>query len=277
MAKPGGKRRVWGVTMNISAINLYPVKSLRGCAVELAPVCSYGLQHDRQWMLVDLDAHMITQRECPLVATFTPRVDADGLRIAAPGHAEIFAPHDAGGWTNDEVVVDVWGHSYVGVAAISSINQALAAVLGVNCRLLSIRADVFRVRREVAFHDDSPILIISESSLEELNRRLAAPLPMNRFRPNLVVRDAAPFDEDGWQRIAIGDAVFRAVKACERCVITTVDQATGVPSGPEPLKTLATFRRKGEGVAFGQYYRPEQAGAVVRVGDAITVLSAMPS
>jgi len=262
--------------MNISAINLYPVKSLRGHAVEQAPVCSYGLQHDRQWMLVDPGAHMITQRECPLLATFTPRVNADGLRIAAPGHDEIFAPHDASGWTNDKVVVDVWSHSYVGVAAIPSINQELSAALGMNCRLLSIRSDVFRVRREVAFHDASPILIISEASLEELNRRLAAPLPMDRFRPNLVVRDAAPFDEDSWQRIAIGGTVFLAVKACERCVITTVDQATGVPIGPEPLKTLATYRRKGEGVIFGQYYRPEQAGAIVRVGAAITVLSAKP-
>ena len=96
---------------------------------------------------------------------------------------------------------------------------------------------------------------------------------MNRFRPNIVVRDAAaPFDEDAWQRIAIGDAVFRVVKACERCVITTVDQAMGVASGPEPLKTLATFRRKGEGVAFGQYYRPEQVTATIRLGDAVTVL-----
>jgi uncharacterized protein len=98
---------------------------------------------------------------------------------------------------------------------------------------------------------------------------------MNRFRPNIVVRDAAPFDEDGWQRIAIGDAVFRAIKACERCVITTVDQATGTFSGPEPLATLAKFRRKGEGVAFGQYYRPEQVAATIRLGDAVTVLGAI--
>ena len=155
--------------------------------------------------------------------------------------------------------------------------RALSEAIAMSCQLLSIRADVFRVKRDVAFHDDSPILIISESSLEELNRQLAVPLPMNRFRPNIVVRDATPFDEDGWQRIAIGDAVFRAIKACERCVITTVDQATGTFSGPEPLATLAKFRRKGEGVAFGQYYRPEQATATIRLGDAVTVLGAISS
>jgi MOSC domain-containing protein len=142
------------------------------------------------------------------------------------------------------------------------------------CQVLSIRADVFRTKRDVAFHDDSPILIISESSLEELNRHLAVPLPMNRFRPNIVVSDAAPFDEDEWQRIAIGDAAFRAVKACLRCVTTTIDQATGTPSGPEPLTTLAKFRRKGEGVAFGLYCRPEQAAATIRLGDTVTVLGA---
>ena len=228
-------------------------------------------------MLVDAAAHMITQRECPLMATLTPRVEASGLRVAAPGREDILVPYDAASWTNDEVVVDIFGHSYVGVAAASSISQALSEAIGMPCRLLSIRADVFRTKRDVAFHDASPINILSESSLEELNRQLAVPLPMNRFRPNIVVRDAAPFDEDGWQRIAVGDAVFRAIKACERCVIPTVDQATGIPSGPEPLATLAKFRRKGEGVVFGQYYRPEQAAATIRVGDAVTVLGAIAS
>ena len=263
--------------MNVSAINVYPIKSLRGNSLEEALICSYGLEHDRQWMLVDIQSRMITQRECTLLATFTVLAGRDGLRIATPDVREISVPHDTSSWTNDEVVVDVWGHSYVGVAAVSPINQAISEAIGMNCRLLSIRADVFRVKRDVAFHDDAPILIISDSSLKELNRRLTVPLPMNRFRPNIVVSDAAPFDEDGWQRIAIGDGCFRAIKACERCVITTVDQATGTFSGPEPLATLAKFRRKGEGVAFGQYYRPEQASAMIRLGDAVTVLGAIPS
>jgi uncharacterized protein YcbX len=263
--------------MNVSAINVYPIKSLRGSALVEAFVRSYGLEHDRRWMLVNQASRMITQRECPPLATLIPHVEAAGLRVRAPGGREIFVPYDAGSWTNDEVVVDVWGHSYVGVAAVPAINQALSEVIGMNCRLLSIRADVFRAKHDVAFHDDAPILIISESSLEELNRRLAVPLPMDRFRPNIVVRDAAPFDEDGWHSIAIGNAVFRPVKACVRCVTTTIDQATGILNGPEPLATLAKFRRKGEGVAFGQYYHPEQATAMIRLGDAVTVLSANSS
>ena len=263
--------------MNVSAINVYPVKSLHGTAVQEALVCAYGLEHDRQWILVDSQARMITQRECPPLALLTPHVNSESLRVSVPGGEDIRVPLDASGWTNDEAVVDVWGQIYVGVAAVAAVNQAFSAAIGMECRLLSIRTDVFRLKREVAFHDDAALLLIGESSLDELNRRLEAPIPMNRFRPSVVVSGAAPFDEDTWQRIAIGDTLFRAVKACQRCSITTVDQATGVMRGPEPLKTLATFRRKGDGVAFGQYYRPEQAGAVIRVGDAMTVLDTMAS
>lgn len=260
--------------MNVSAINVYPVKSLRGSALETARVCSYGLEHDRRWMLVNPTSQMITQRECPRLATLTPRVETDGVRIETPDGHDVLVPHDSASWTGGEVTVQVWERAYVGVAAVSEVNAALSAVIAMPCRLLSIRADVFRIKRDVAFHDSSPIHVISEASLEELNRRLPVPLPMDRFRPNIVLRDAAPFDEDGWQRIAIGDAALRAVKNCLRCVITTVDQATGTPRGPEPLATLAKFRRKGEGVAFGQYYRPEQASATIRRGDAVTVLGA---
>jgi uncharacterized protein YcbX len=99
---------------------------------------------------------------------------------------------------------------------------------------------------------------------------------MNRFRPNLVISDARPFAEDFWQRVTIGDTVLRALKACERCVITTVDQAEGVLKGPEPLKTLATFRRKGDNVAFGQYFRPETKGRRVRRGEDVRVLELKP-
>jgi uncharacterized protein YcbX len=263
--------------MNVSAINVYPVKSLRGSAVPEARVCAYGLEHDRQWMLVDVQDRKITQRECPPLALLAPHVNSGSLHISVPNRPDIMVPLDATGWTNDEVVVDVWGHVYVGVAAVPAVNQAFSEATGIDCRLLSIRTDVFRLKHEVAFHDDAAMLLAGEASLAELNRRLETPVPMNRFRPSVVITGATPFEEDTWQRIAIGDTLFREVKPCERCSITTVDQSTGVMRGPEPLKTLATFRRKGDGVAFGQYYRPEQPGAVIRVGDAITVLETMAS
>jgi uncharacterized protein YcbX len=198
------------------------------------------------------------------------------LRIALPSGNRIVVPFASDGWTDQQVTIDVFGHVYVGVVAAEPINAALSEAIGTPCRLASIRSDVFRTRHDVAFHDDSPVLVISQSSLDELNRRLSAPLPMNRFRPNLVVTDSKPFEEDLWQRIAIGDTVLRAVKQCERCVTTTVDQAAGVSTGPEPLKTLATFRRKEQNVAFGQYFRPERKGTTLRRGDEVRILELKP-
>ena len=130
---------------------------------------------------------------------------------------------------------------------------------------------------QVSFADGFPVLIISEASLEALNSRLPSPLPMNRFRPNLVVRDSAPFAEDGWRRIRIGEAVLRLIRPCIRCVTTTVDQATG-QTGKEPLATLATFRRAEGGVIFGQNAVHERGG-LIRLGDPVEVLefSASPA
>ena len=262
--------------MTISEILVYPIKSLRGSMVDAAVVYRSGLEHDRQWMLVDGDSKMITQRECPRLATLIPHVEGDRLRIELPSGAEVFVPFEADAWTDQEVTVDVWGHQYVGLVAAPAINATLSEVIGTVCRLASIRSDVFRTQRDVAFHDDSPLLLISQSSLDDLNRRLPAPLPMDRFRPNLVVADSKPFEEDLWQRIAIADIVLRAIKPCERCVTTTVDQVAGVFSGPEPLKTLASFRRKAENVAFGQYFRPEKAGAAIHRFDVVRILELRP-
>ena len=262
--------------MKVAEILVYPIKSLRGSAVNESLVCRYGLEHDRQWMLVDRESKMITQRECPRIATLVPNVGDGRLRITLPAAGEIVASLGADGWTGEPVTVDVFGSVYVGVAAGEAVNASLSDTIGVACRLVSIRSDVFRTKHEVAFHDDSPVLVISRASLDELNTRLQAPLPMNRFRPNLVVEDAKPFEEDVWQRIALGDTVLRAVKQCERCVTTTVDQAAGVFAGPEPLKTLATFRRKGQNVAFGQYFRPENSGAILRRGDEVRILEWAP-
>ena len=262
--------------MNVAEITVYPIKSLCGNAVYEAVVCGYGLEHDRRWMLVDGESHMITQRECPLIATLVPQVEQNCLRIALPSGQEVVVPFSANGWTDQQVTIDVFGNVYVGVAAAETINAALGAAISRECRLLSIRSNVFRTKHEVAFHDDSPVLVISQSSLDELNRRLSTSLPMNRFRPNLVIDDTNPFEEDLWQRVSIGDTVLRAVKQCERCVITTVDQAAGTFTGPEPLKTLATFRRKGQNVAFGQYFRPESAGTKLHRGEEVRVLELSP-
>jgi len=122
----------------------------------------------------------------------------------------------------------------------------------------------------VGFADAYPILVASEASIEDLNSRLEAPIPIQRFRPNIVLKGCGPFEEDTWTRLQIGDVTLRAARPCIRCLVTTQDPLTGAPLGPEPLKTLATYRKVKNGVIFGMYYVPEQLGCIA-VGDACMV------
>lgn len=252
--------------MNVAEINLYPIKSMRGTSVPEALVGSHGLVNDRCWMLVDGEGRKITQRECPRLALLLPRVEHERLRVRVPGSSDIVVALNRTGWTGELLTVDLWGHEHTGVTASEAINRALSDATGMNCRLLWLAWE-----DDVPFHDDAPLLVISQTSLDELNRRLPEPIPMNRFRPSVVVAGSTAFEEDDWQRIAIGETEFDAVKLCVRCAITTVDQAEGVFRGPEPLKTLATFRRVEQNVAFGAYFRPLTAGARIQVGDELMV------
>jgi uncharacterized protein YcbX len=252
--------------MKVTEINLYPIKSMRGTSVPEALVRSQGLENDRCWMLVDDEGKKITQRECPRLALLLPRIEEGRLRVQVPGSSDIVIALDRAGWRGELLTVDLWGHEHTGVIAAEAINRAFSDATGVSCRLLWLAWD-----GDVPFHDDAPLLVISQLSLDELNRRLPETIPMNRFRPSVVVAGSDGFEEDDWQRIAIGETEFDAVKLCVRCAITTVDQAEGVFRGPEPLKTLATFRRVEQNVAFGAYFRPLTAGARIRVGDELKV------
>jgi uncharacterized protein YcbX len=257
--------------MNITEINVYPIKSLRGTSVAEAPICNHGLDNDRSWMLVDSESKRLTQREWPRLSTLVPRVENGGLRVQAPDKSDIVVSNGGNDWSDELLTVDLWGHEHTGIVATERVNRAFSDAAGMSCRLLSLAHDTTRANG-VPFHDDAPLLIISRSSLEELNRRMPAPLPMNRFRPSVVVAGSGAFAEDEWQRITIGETEFTAVKLCVRCSITTIDQAQGEFRGPEPLKTLATFRRLEQNVAFGAYFRPVNPGGKLRVGDELTVL-----
>lgn len=257
--------------MEVTEINLYPIKSMRGTSVPEALVRSTGLQNDRCWMLVDDVGKKITQRECPQLALLLPSVENGSLRVRVPGASDIVVPLNRADWTGELLTVDLWGHEHTGVVAAEAINTAFSDATGMSCRLLWL-AQSDSEAEGVPFHDDAPLLVISQLSLVELNRRLPEPIPMNRFRPSVVVAGSDSFEEDEWQRITIGETEFHAVKLCVRCSITTVDQAEGVFRGPEPLKALATFRRMEQNVAFGAYFRPQTAGARIRVGDELKVL-----
>jgi hypothetical protein len=265
----------------VMALYHYPIKSCAGTALDVAALDARGIVHDREFMLVDAaNGRFLTQRELPRMALVTPRLD-DGagtmLTVSAPDAPPLSVPVRATGPTCEVIV---WRDGCRAVDQGDEIARWFAAFLGVACRLVRMAdghertvdpAYATSARDQVGFADGYPLLLISEESLADLNARLAEPLPMNRFRPNIVVAGVGgSFAEDGWSRVRIGETVFHIVKACARCAITTTDQRTATV-GKEPLTTLATYRRGERGVLFGQNLIHEGPGSIRR-GDRVEVL-----
>ncbi|MGI4790352.1 MAG: MOSC domain-containing protein [Janthinobacterium lividum] len=262
----------------LSQIILYPAKSLGGIALTEANIEARGLEHDRRWMLTDPSGKFLSQREFPHMALITPTLEADWLTLAATGLTPLRVPLRSDG---DLMPVHVWGSFCDAVAVSEEADAWFEAYLGVPCRLMYMPDETRRAVNPkyragegiVSFADGYPILLLGESSLAGLNERLAQSVPMDRFRPNLVVSGSSAHAEDGWTKLRIGDAVFHGVKPCDRCSMTTIDQATGTRNGPEPLQTLATYRLQDQKILFGQNLISDGSG-VVRVGDTVEVLEA---
>ena len=265
--------------LSLSAVNIHPVKGLKGIAVDAARVTARGLEHDRRWMVVDAAGEFLTQRSHPRMATIWTDLDADVLTLSAPDADSVEVPLAPEG--DAPVRVRVWNTVCDALPASAAADAWLSRYLGFACRLVHMPDSTQRFSNPqyagngklVSFADGYACLLIGEGSLADLNRRLAErghpALPMNRFRPNLVVSGAAPYAEDGWRGIRIGEAVFRAAKPCGRCQVTTTDQATGEVRGPEPLATLASYRESPEfGIMFGMNLVVEQPGGL-RAGDAV--------
>ncbi len=287
--------------MHISEINIYPIKSLKGISVEAATVEERGLRYDRRWMLTTPDGMFFTQREFPQMATLSVWFEEDGvgLGVAADRFGEVFVPFEPDTGKRQQVMI--WQSTCAGVIYGAALNEWFSDVLATNCQLVYMPDDSRRNVRElfnknddiVSFADGYPLMALSEATLEDLNRRLLetdksvrTPLPMNRFRPNIVISGSKSFAEDDWQTIRIGDAIFGTTKPCERCVITTVDQSKGEFTGKEPLKTLASYRMARDvmpgrleslginenAVIFGQNLIAESTGKTITKGDEIEVL-----
>ena len=240
------------------------------------------MQFDRRWMLVDENNEFLTHREFPKMARVEVRVGENGLRVSQNGSGlEIpFLPNSA-----ETARVKIWSARCAAKVYENSINEWFSDVLQTRCRLALMPEETKRKVNyfyavwkddHVSFADAYPFLLIGENSLADLNSRLSEDLPMNRFRPNFVVKDYEPFAEDGWKKIKIGASVFHIVKPCARCVMTTIEQTTGEKDGKEPLKTLSGFRIPKRSVKkkilFGQNLIAENAGDVLRVGDSVEVL-----
>ena len=272
--------------MHLSALFIHPVKSLRGCAVEKISIDRRGIAGDRRFLVVDHNGRFLTQRTLPRMALIATRLDEHELALEATGHGSIRTPR-ASQPSAPRLKVSVW--SSEGLMAEDCGPDAagwLSDFLATPCRLVRAGDDFRRTVRkapagregaEVGFADAFPGLLLTEASLTDLNDRLQErgeePVPMDRFRPNLVVAGAAPYAEDTWSRVRIGPVVFRCAGPCARCIVTTTDQATAA-RGPEPLRMLAGYRRdarKPEDVNFGQNVVPEGETGVIRVGDPVAV------
>ena len=265
--------------LSVSEINIYPIKSTRAISLRQARVEARGIQWDRRWMLVDAQGKFITGRQQPKLATVVTTIEDTHLQVSAAGQALLRIPlADAG---PGDQQVEIWRDHCPCSEVSDEASSWFSDFLGSNCRLVrlsdqDVRAvdPVYgRAGDQVSLADGYPLLLIGEASLADLNRRLKQPVKMNRFRPNLVVATSEPFIEDSWRRIRVGELEFELVKACSRCVFTTVDPETGVKNPElEPLRTLGSFRRRPEGgVFFGQNAIPRSLG-VLSVGDRVEVL-----
>jgi len=268
--------------MQLSEINIYPIKSLGRVSLTKSTVENRGLQFDRRWMLVDEKNNFLTQRENPLMATLKIEIFKNGLGVFS-GSERLEIPLK----TNSQktVSVKIWSSRCRARGYEEYFNQWFSNVLRKKCKLVVMPEETQRKvnyfyaihkNDTVSFADGYPILLAGENSLADLNARLETPVPMNRFRPNLVVSGADAFAEDGWKQIKIGAVIFHVVKPCGRCLITTIDQTSGEKLGVEPLKTLATYRIPKRSVnrkiLFGQNMIAENIGEVLNVGDKIEVV-----
>ena len=243
----------------IESLHVYPVKSCGGIALEHALLSATGLDHDREWVIVDPRDHFITQRDEPRMALLRASLDAAALTLQAPDREPLRVPLDHGGELR---TATVWRSQNPAFDAGDGAARWLGEFLGREVRLLrfdkthrrlSNRDWTQEIEAPNLFTDGYPVMVLSRASLDDLNGRLGRELDMNRFRPNVVLGDVAPYAEDRIREIEAGDVTLRLVKPCTRCAITTTDQATGLRDGDEPLRTLKSYRfdRALRGITFG--------------------------
>ena len=263
--------------IQVSALYYYPVKSCRGIALPEAQIDQQGICRDRRLMIVDPNGRFLTQRGHPRVALVEALIEDTWLTLKAPDMPALTIQF----WTaGQEIDVTLWGDQCKAVDQGKHAALWLSKYVGVPCRLVHIPDGYVRQvdqryalnpEDQVGFADGFPFLLISQASLDDLNSRLVEQVPMERFRPNIVVTGCQPFAEDTWKRIRIGEIEFNLVKPCARCVVTLIDQKTGIQY-KEPLRTLATYRHfPGKGVLFGQNLTHNNVGTI-RVEQKVQVL-----
>jgi MOSC domain-containing protein len=263
--------------MRVTRLTVYPVKGLAGQSVDAVEVQDRGLAWDRRWMLVDDDRRFLTQRQLPKLATIKAAVNAGelvlchgGTLMAIPVEPPASAP---------KIQVTIW-RDQVEAVVLPDAGPWVSPILDHRCELVFMPDTTRRqvnptfapTGNMVGFADAYPVLLIGEASLADLNARLGEAVPMNRFRPNILVSSLEPFVEDHWGELEIGTARLSGAKASARCSVPTVDQLTGERTGPEPIRTLSSYRRFGDGVYLGQNLLVRQRGTI-GVNDLVVVKS----
>lgn len=257
----------------VSALYVYPVKSCRGIRVAEAAVTARGFARDRRWMIVDASGRFITQRQLPELCLVHTALEPDAIVLTAPQAGSLRLPlaHEEG----EERLVSVWRHEGKAVRhpegsawVTELLKRESSLVYMADRHERAVEPAWGRPDDRVSFADGFPFLLISEASLAGLNQRLEATIEMERFRPNIVVSGVGEFAEDGWREVRLGAIGFRAAKRCSRCVVTTIDPATGTKS-KEPLRTLAGYRRWDNDVWFGMNLIADATGTLC-VGDVVS-------
>ncbi len=263
----------------LTDIFIYPIKSLGGVRVEQALLEPKGLQYDRRWMLIDENGKFITQRVYPKMALLQVHLQPTGLLVTHKqiSSENLFISFDSRTYQTTPIPVTIWDDTVSAVEVSAEANAWFSRLLQLNCRLVFMPPQVHRPvdpvyafnQEPVSFADGYPILLIGQESLTDLNSRLTEPVPMNRFRPNLVFSGGTPFLEDTWREFTINHQKFKVVKPCARCVLVTINQDTA-KKGTEPLRTLATYRTIDRKVKFGQNVLPLSTGEIIKIGDVVS-------
>ena len=265
-------------SMRVTDLFIYPLKSCGCITLKEARIAARGFEHDRRWMLIDENRTYINQIMQPRLACISPRFTSGGVQLQAPQMETLIIPYEPE--TAQVLTVKVLKKFCEAVVVNMQASHWFSDFLHQSCQLVYMPETTHRPVNPhyalnqdiVSFANGYPFHIVGQASLDALNQRLSHPIPMNRFRPNIVIAGAEPFAEDRWQTIRVNTQCFSLVKPCNRCAVTMVDQETGERAGKEPLKTLTSFRRFEKQVFFGRYVLSSSLGGIVKVGDPVEVL-----
>lgn len=268
--------------LKISQIFIYPVKSLAGISVEEATVTPRGLEYDRRWLLIDEKGRFLSQREHPQMALLQTHLEENFLKITHKTKEvePLYIPLSEDGYAGKALVkAQVWDDEIDSLLFNKEADDWFSTQLNIPCRLVYMPEKSKRKVDErymiseddiTSFSDGYPVLLIGQSSLDDLNKRLSESVQINRFRPNLVYTGGQPYEEESWYNFSAGNTSFFGVKPCSRCIMVTVDPEKGERSGKDPLYTLSTYRKIHNKVLFGQNLIPADTGKIA-LGDSIEV------